>query len=295
LNRRLEWFAERLLQLAAWLTIGVTIAVVAVLMWHAVDFFKEIPLADFFLGTEWTPLFAEQRFGILPLLTATLLTAILSLLVALPIGIFISIYLSEFAPREFRQLVRPALDLLAAVPTVVYGFLALVFVTPVLQWFFPGIETFNALSPALLMGFMILPIITSISEDSMRSVPVNLREAAFAMGASRWQVALKVVLPAAFSGVSASVLLAFSRALGETMIVAIAAGQQPALTLNPTVAIQTASSYIIQVSLGDVSLDSIEYKTIFAVGLSLFLLTFSLNNLSFWLRSRFKNRQKSIS
>jgi phosphate transport system permease protein len=295
LNRRLEWLAERLLQLAAWLTIGITIAVVAVLMWHAVDFFREIPLADFFLGTEWTPLFAEQRFGILPLLTATLLTAILSLLVALPIGIFISIYLSEFAPREFRQLVRPALDLLAAVPTVVYGFLALVFVTPVLQWFFPGIETFNALSPALLMGFMILPIITSISEDSMRSVPVNLREAAFAMGASRWQVALKVVLPAAFSGVSASVLLAFSRALGETMIVAIAAGQQPALTLNPTVAIQTASSYIIQVSLGDVSLDSIEYKTIFAVGLSLFLLTFSLNNLSFWLRSRFKNRQKSIS
>lgn len=295
MNRRFEWFAERLLQLAAWLTIGITIAVVAVLMWHAVDFFREIPLADFFLGTEWTPLFAEQRFGILPLLTATLLTAILSLLVALPIGIFISIYLSEFAPREFRQLVRPALDLLAAVPTVVYGFLALVFVTPVLQWFFPGIETFNALSPALLMGFMILPIITSISEDSMRSVPVNLREAAFAMGASRWQVALKVVLPAAFSGVSASVLLAFSRALGETMIVAIAAGQQPALTLNPTVAIQTASSYIIQVSLGDVSLDSIEYKTIFAVGLSLFLLTFSLNNLSFWLRSRFKNRQKSIS
>lgn len=295
MNRRLEWLAERLLQLAAWLTIGITIAVVAVLMWHAVDFFREIPLADFFLGTEWTPLFAEQRFGILPLLTATLLTAILSLLVALPIGIFISIYLSEFAPREFRQLVRPALDLLAAVPTVVYGFLALVFVTPVLQWFFPGIETFNALSPALLMGFMILPIITSISEDSMRSVPVNLREAAFAMGASRWQVALKVVLPAAFSGVSASVLLAFSRALGETMIVAIAAGQQPALTLNPTVAIQTASSYIIQVSLGDVSLDSIEYKTIFAVGLSLFLLTFSLNNLSFWLRSRFKNRQKSIS
>jgi len=287
--------AERLLQLAAWLTIGITIAVVAVLLWHAVDFFREIPLADFFFGTEWTPLFAEQRFGILPLLTATLLTAILSLLVALPIGIFISIYLSEFAPREFRQLVRPALDLLAAVPTVVYGFLALVFVTPVLQWFFPGIETFNALSPALLMGFMILPIITSISEDSMRSVPANLREAAFAMGASRWQVALKVVLPAAFSGVSASVLLAFSRALGETMIVAIAAGQQPALTLNPTVAIQTASSYIIQVSLGDVSLDSIEYKTIFAVGLSLFLLTFSLNNLSFWLRSRFKNRQKSIS
>ena len=178
------------------------------------------------MGTEWTPLFAEQRFGILPLPRPPAHRYI-ALLVALPIGIFISIYLSEFAPREFRQLVRPALDLLAAVPTVVYGFLALVFVTPVLQWFFPGIETFNALSPALLMGFMILPNITSISEDSMRSVPANLREAAFAMGASRWQVALKVVLPAAFSGVSASVLLAFSRALGETMIVAIAAGQQP--------------------------------------------------------------------
>ncbi len=295
MKRKGEWFIERLLQAAAWLTVGITLSVVLVLVWNAAGFFREVSVWEFITGTSWTPLFSEKNYGILPLLSATLLTSVIALLVALPLGLFISIYLSEFAPKELRQLARPALDLLSAVPTVVYGFLALVFVTPALQWFFPGIETFNALSPGLVMGFMILPIITSISEDSMRSVPANLREAALALGSSKWQVALKVVLPAAFSGVTASVLLAFSRALGETMIVAIAAGQQPALTFNPTVAIQTASTYIIQVSLGDVSQASIEYKTIFAVGLSLFLLTFTLNNLSFWLRSRFKNRQKSIS
>jgi phosphate transport system permease protein len=291
MKRSGERIIEALLRLSAWFTVLVTVGVVGVLAWHAVDFFKDVSPLEFFFGTSWTPLFVDKQFGILPLLSGTLLTASIALVVALPLGLLISIYLSEFAPKEFRKLARPALDLLAAIPTVVYGFIALVFVTPLLQFFFPSIETFNALSPGLVMALMVLPIITSISEDSMRSVPANLREAALALGASRWQVALRVVLPASFSGVTASLLLAFSRALGETMIVAIAAGQQARLTLDPTIAIQTASSYIIQLSLGDVSAQSVEYKSVFAVGLSLFLLTFLLNNLSFWLRARFKKRQ----
>lgn len=286
-----EKFIEVLLQLSGWLTLGITLAVMGVLLVNAWEFFSRIPLRDFLLGTRWTPFSEQQAFGMWPLLLGTLLTALLAMALALPLGLLISIYLSEYANSTWRQVARPALDLLSAIPTVVYGFLALVFVTPALQYFFPGIERFNALSPGLVMGFMILPIITSISEDAMRSVPANLREAAFAMGASRWQVAWRVVLPAAFNGVTAAVILAFSRALGETMIVSIAAGQQPNFTLNPTVAIQTASSYIIQISLGDVSRSGLEYNTIFAVGIGLFVLTFALNNLSYWLRNRFKQAQ----
>ena len=284
-----EKIIEALLRLSSWFTLAITFAVVAVLLYNAWGFFSRIPLLDFLLGTSWTPFSEKQQFGMWPLLSGTLLTALLAMSLALPLGLLISIYLSEYANSTWRQVARPALDLLSAIPTVVYGFLALVFVTPALQYFFPGIERFNALAPGLVMGFMILPIITSISEDAMRSVPANLREAAFAMGASRWQVAWRVVLPAAFNGVTAAVILAFSRALGETMIVSIAAGQQPNFTLNPTVAIQTASSYIIQISLGDVSRSGMEYNTIFAVGIGLFVLTFALNNLSYWLRNRFKS------
>lgn len=291
MKRPAEKLIEALLQLSGWLTLGITFSVIGVLLVNAWGFFSSIPLLDFLLGTRWTPFSEQQAFGMWPLLLGTLLTALLAMALALPLGLLISIYLSEYANSSWRQVARPALDLLSAIPTVVYGFLALVFVTPALQFFFPGIERFNALSPGLVMGFMILPIITSISEDAMRSVPANLREAAFAMGASRWQVAWRVVLPAAFNGVTAAVILAFSRALGETMIVSIAAGQQPSFTLNPTVAIQTASSYIIQISLGDVSRSGTEYNTIFAVGIGLFVLTFALNNLSYWLRNRFKQIQ----
>lgn len=288
MKRSGEKMIEALLQLSGWLTLGITLSVIGVLLVNAWGFFGSIPLLDFLTGTRWTPFSEQQAFGMWPLLMGTLLTALIAMALALPLGLLISIYLSEYANSTWRQVARPALDLLSAIPTVVYGFLALVFVTPALQFFFPGIERFNALSPGLVMGFMILPIITSISEDAMRSVPANLREAAFAMGASRWQVAWRVVLPAAFNGVTAAVILAFSRALGETMIVSIAAGQQPNFTLNPTVAIQTASSYIIQISLGDVARAGIEYNTIFAVGIGLFVLTFALNNLSYWLRNRFK-------
>lgn len=292
MKRPVERLIEGLLASSSIFTLLLTLVVIGVLVYNAWGFFEVVGLVDFFTGTRWTPFFENQAFGMWPLLSGTLLTALIAMFTALPLGILISIYLSEYANTAWRNIARPALDLLSAIPTVVYGFLALVFVTPTLQYLFPGLERFNALSPGLVMGFMILPIITSISEDAMRAVPANLREAAFAMGASRWQVAWRVVLPAAFNGVTAAVILAFSRALGETMIVSIAAGQQPQFTFNPTVAIQTASSYIIQISLGDVDRSGLEYKTIFAVGLGLFLLTFALNNLSYWLRARFKQNQR---
>lgn len=283
-----EKLIEALLKLSGWLSLAITLGVMGVLVYNAIPFFTQVPLAEFFTGTAWIPFAEKQAFGMWPLLSGTLLTAGIALAVAMPLGILIAIYLSEYANEGWRRVARPALDLLAAIPTVVYGFLALVFITPLLQWFFPGIEAYNALSPGLVMAFMVLPIITSISEDAMRAVPTIDKAAALALGATRWQVVQKIVIPAAFNGISAAVILAFSRALGETMIVSIAAGQQAHFTFNPTVAIQTASSYIIQMSLGDVSQSSIEYSTIFAIGLSLFFLTFLLNNLSFWFRNRLR-------
>jgi phosphate transport system permease protein len=260
-----------------------------VLLYNAAAFFAMVPMWEFITGTAWIPFAERKAFGMWPLLSGTLLTAGIALSLAMPLGILIAIYLSEYASEGWRRIARPALDLLAAIPTVVYGFLALVFITPMLQWFFPSIATYNALSPGLVMAFMVLPIITSISEDAMRAVPKIHKEAALALGATRWQIVRKVVVPAAFNGISAAVILAFSRALGETMIVSIAAGQQASFTFNPAVAIQTASSYIIQMSLGDVAQSSIEYSTIFAIGLSLFFLTYLLNNLSFWFRDRFRS------
>lgn len=286
-----EKLIEFLLKVSGWLSLGITLSVLGVLVYNALPFFTAIPLVEFLTGTSWIPFAERQAFGMWPLLSGTLLTAGVALTLALPLGILIAIYLSEYANEGWRRVARPALDLLAAIPTVVYGFLALVFVTPVLQWFFPAIEPYNALSPGLVMAFMILPIITSISEDAMRAVPTMHKDAALALGATRWQVVRKVVVPAAFNGITAAVILAFSRALGETMIVSIAAGQQAHFTFNPAVAIQTASSYIIQMSLGDVAQSSVEYSTIFAIGLSLFTLTYLLNNLSFWFRNRFRDRK----
>ncbi|MDP2188689.1 MAG: phosphate ABC transporter permease subunit PstC [Sphingobacteriaceae bacterium] len=283
-----EKLIESLLKLSGWLSLGITMSVLGVLIYQSTAFFSAVPLWEFLTGTSWIPFAEKKAYGIWPLLSGTLLTAGIALLVAMPLGILIAIYLSEYATNSWRRIARPALDLLAAIPTVVYGFLALVFLTPLLQWVFPGIEPYNALSPGLVMAFMILPIITSISEDAMRAVPKTDKEAALALGATRWQVVRKVVVPAAFNGITAAVILAFSRALGETMIVSIAAGQQAHFTFNPVVAIQTASSYIIQMSLGDVAQSSIEYSTIFAIGLSLFLLTYALNNLSFWFRNRYR-------
>ncbi len=226
----------------------------------------------------------------MPLVAGTLLTTAIAIAVALPIGLTVAVYLNEYAPGKMRQIVKPVLELLATIPTVVYGFFALTVVTPFLQGFIPGLAGFNALSAGIVMGVMIIPMISSLSEDAISAVPRSLREAAYGMGSTRYQTAFSVMVPAASSGIIVSVILAISRAVGETMIVAIAAGQQPRLTLNPLVPIETITTYIVQVSLGDVAHGSLEYKTIFAAGITLFAFTFTLNNISFWIRKKFQEK-----
>ena len=228
-----------------------TAGIIIVLAVETVAFLREVPVLDFLTGTEWTPLFANRQFGVLPLVAGTMLVSAIAMVVALPMGLLSAIYLSEYAPSTFRRVVKPVLELLAGVPTVVYGYFALTFVTPLLQQVFPTLSGFNALSPGLVMGLMILPLVSSLSEDAMRAVPQGLREGSYALGANRMQTALRVVVPAAFSGITAAFILAVSRAVGETMIVAIAAGQQPRLTGNPFVPVETMTAYIVQVSLGD--------------------------------------------
>ena len=287
-RRALEFVIERSLFLCAATSILVTVGIILVLLWETLAFLREVPITDFVFGTVWTPLFFEKRFGVLPLVSGTLLASAIAMLVALPAGVLIAIYLSEYAAAGVRRAVRPVLEVLAGVPTVVYGYFALQFVTPLLQSFVPGLAGFNALSPGIVMGIMILPLVSSLSEDAMRSVPNGLREGAYALGSTRMQTSLRVVVPAAFSGISAAVVLAMSRAIGETMIVAIAAGQQPRLTLDPRVPVETMTAYIVQISLGDTPAGTIEYRTIFAVGMLLFLSTFILNLISNWLRERFR-------
>jgi len=287
-TRALEWIIERLLFLCAALSVLTTAGIIMVLAVETYEFLQEVSIVEFLTGTEWTPLFANRHFGVLPLVAGTMLVSTIALVVALPMGVLTAVYLSEYAPAGFRRVVKPILEILAGVPTVVYGYFALTFVTPLLQTFLPGLSGFNALSPGLVMGLMILPLVSSLSEDAMRAVPNGLREGSYALGASRMQTALKVVVPAAFSGITAAFILAASRAIGETMIVAIAAGQQPRLTANPFVPIETMTAYIVQVSLGDTPQGTIEYRTIFAVGMLLFVMTFGLNLISTWLRERFR-------
>jgi phosphate transport system permease protein len=284
----IELVIERLLFFCAAASILVTLGIVMVLLYETASFLREVPLTDFLFGTVWTPLFSDKQFGVLPLVGGTLLTSAIAMLVALPAGLLAAIYLSEYAISPVRRVVRPVLEVLAGVPTVVYGYFALQFVTPLLQGIVPGLAGFNALAPGIVMGIMILPLISSLSEDALHSVPNGLREGAYALGATRMQAALRVVVPAAFSGISAAAILAMSRAVGETMIVAIAAGQQPRLTLDPRVPVETMTAYIVQVSLGDTPTGTLEYRTIFAVGMLLFLSTFVLNLISIWLRNRFR-------
>jgi phosphate transport system permease protein len=253
--------------------------IVAVLAGETIAFFREVSLVSYLGDTQWTPLFAEKHFGIWPLVLGTSLTTVIAVGTALPFGLLSAIYLSEFAPGRLRGIVKPLLEVLAGVPTVVYGYFALVTVTPFLQRFIPGLSGFNALSAGMVMGVMIVPVISSLSEDALNAVPDSLREGALALGAARLPTVLRVVVPAARSGILAAVLLAVARAIGETMIVAIAGGQQPNLTLDPRVAIETMTAYIVQVSMGDVPAGTLEYRTIFAVGTSLFLLTFAFNAL----------------
>jgi phosphate transport system permease protein len=287
-TRGAERVIEGLLFLCAVLSVGTTAGIIVVLAIETLAFLREVPLVEFLTGTEWTPLFATQRFGVLPLVVGTLLVSAIAMAVAVPTGLLSAIYLSEYAPDRLRRIVKPVLEILAGVPTVVYGFFALTFVTPLLQRVVPGLSGFNALSPGIVMGLMILPLVSSLSEDAMRAVPRGLREAAYALGATRMQTALQVVVPAAFSGITAAFILAASRAIGETMIVAIAAGQQPRFTANPFVPIETMTAYIVQVSLGDTPQGTLEYRTIFAVGMLLFLMTLVLNLVSGWLRARFR-------
>jgi phosphate transport system permease protein len=287
-TRRAERLIETLLFVCAVLSVGTTVGIIAVLAIETAGFLREVPLLEFLTGTEWTPLFATKRFGVLPLVVGTVLVSVIAMAVAIPTGLLSAIYLSEYAPDNLRRVVKPVLEILAGVPTVVYGFFALTFVTPLLQQWLPGLSGFNALSPGIVMGLMILPLVSSLSEDAMRAVPSGLREAAYALGATRMQTALQVVVPAAFSGITAAFILAVSRAVGETMIVAIAAGQQPRFTANPFVPIETMTAYIVQVSLGDTPQGTLEYRTIFAVGMLLFLMTLALNLISSWLRARFR-------
>ena len=286
--KRFEGVIERGLFLCALLSVGTTIGIIAVLAAETAAFLSEVPILEFLFGTEWTPLFSTPRFGVLPLVVGTTLVSLIAMLVALPMGLLSAIYLSEYADSRVRRVLKPVLELLAGIPTVVYGYFALLFVTPLLQRFIPNLAGFNALGPGIVMGVMILPLVSSLSEDAMRAVPNGLREGSYALGATRMQTSLRVVVPAAFSGITAAFILAISRAIGETMIVAIAAGQQPRLTWDPTVPIETMTTYIVQVSLGDTPQGTLEYRTIFAVGMLLFLGTFGLNLVSAWLRERYR-------
>lgn len=270
------------------LSIVTTVSIVSILIFECWDFFRVVSLKQFFGDTQWTPLFAQKHFGIWPLFCGTLMATTIAMLVALPIGLISAVYLSEFASSRIRSIVKPTLELLAGIPTVVYGYFALLFVTPLLQNIIPGLSGFNALGPGLIMGIMILPLVTSLSEDAMFAVPSNLREASYALGVNRLRTSFSVIVPAAFSGISASFVLGISRAIGETMIVTIAAGQQPRFTLNPLQPVETMTAYIVQVSLGDTPAGTLEYKTLFAVAFMLFISTFILNLISHHLRQRFR-------
>lgn len=282
-----ERFVQVILLLCALVSVFTTIGIILVLLLQTLDFFREVSLWDFLTDPQWTPLFADRHFGILPLLSGTLLSSAIALSVSVPLGLMIAIYLSEYAPGAVRKTVKPFLEILAGIPTIVYGYFALITVTPLLQTIFPTMSGFNALSPGIVMGIMILPLVTSLSEDALRSVPKSLREGGYALGASKLQVSLAIVFPSAFSGIIASVILAFSRAIGETMIVAIAAGQSTILNVNPLNPVSTMTAYIVQVSQGDTPYGTLAYNTIFAVAITLFVFTFILNIISFRIRKRF--------
>ncbi|MGQ0561562.1 MAG: phosphate ABC transporter permease subunit PstC [Gemmatimonadota bacterium] len=279
-RRRRERLVAAILTAFSMISILTTLGIVIVLITEAAGFFADISPIEFLTGTRWTPMYQPRHFGVLPLLTGSLLIALGAALVALPLGLLSAIYLSEYARSGVRSVIKPVLEILAGIPTVVYGYFALTFVTPLLRVFWPQTEIFNALSASIVMGIMIIPMVSSLSEDALSAVPRALREGAYALGATRFEVATRTVVPAALSGIVASFILAISRAIGETMIVTIAAGATPKLTLNPLESVQTMTAYIAQVSMGETPHGSLEYKTIFAVGLALFALTLAMNIIS---------------
>jgi phosphate transport system permease protein len=283
-----ERIIELLLFVAAFSAVATTVAIVYILVSESVGFFDHVSLKDFLTDTMWTPLFADARYGILPLVSGTLTVAGVALAIAIPMGTIVALYLSEFAPHSVREVVKPFLELLEAVPTVVFGYFALLFVTPLLQRIFPSLPGFNMLSAGIVIGIFIIPFISSVSEDAMRAVPMSMREGSYAMGATRFQTAVRVVAPSAISGIVAAFILAISRAIGETMVVAIAAGLQPSLTFNPMEQAATITAYIVQVALGDLPHGSIGYQSIFAAGLVLVLMTLGFNIVGHLLRRRFR-------
>jgi phosphate transport system permease protein len=279
---------ELVLLAAGLVAVFTTLAIVLILLVESSAFFETVSLREFLTGRQWTPLFADAHYGILPLVAGTLTTTVVALLVAIPLGTTIAIYLSEFAPSRVRETVKPILELLGAVPTVVYGYFALTLVTPFLQKLIPDLPGFNMLSAGLVIGLMIVPYVSSVSEDAMRAVPRYMREGSYAMGATRLQTALRVVVPGAFSGLAAGFILGISRAVGETMVVAIAAGMQPNFTFDPREPAATITAYIVQVSLGDLPHESIGYQSIFAAGLVLLVITLFFNVIGFFLTRRFR-------
>jgi phosphate transport system permease protein len=279
---------EGVLFLAALVSVFTTVGIVYVLVKESVLFFTHVSLWDFLTDTQWTPLFDDAHFGIMVLLSGTITSSLVALSIAIPLGTIIAIYLSEFAPFSVREVAKPFLELLGGVPTIVYGYFALLFVTPILQWFYPELPGFNILSAGIVMGIMIIPYVSSISEDAMRAVPMALREGSYAMGATRFQTATRVVVPAAFSGLASAYILGISRAVGETMILAVAAGMQPSLSFNPLEPAATITAYIVQVALGDLPHGSIGYQTIFAAGLTLMLFTLFFNIAGHVLRKRYR-------
>jgi len=283
-----ERIVEGVLLLAALFSVFVTVGIVWVLISESFLFFTHVSVWDFLTDTQWTPLFDDAHYGIMVLLSGTVVSSLVALAVAIPLGTIIAIYLSEFAPFTLREVAKPLLELLGGVPTVVYGYFALLYVTPALQWLMPELPGFNLLSAGLVMGVMIIPYVSSVSEDAMRSVPMSMREGSYAMGATRFQTAIRVVTPAAFSGIAAAYILGISRAVGETMILAVAAGMQPNLTWNPLEPAATITAFIVQVALGDLPHGSIGYQTIFAAGLTLMLLTLGFNILGHLLKRRFR-------
>ncbi len=283
-----ERIIEFILMLAALSAVATTLAIVIILFYESLSFFEHVSLVEFFTDTQWTPLFEDAHFGILPLVAGTLTTSFIALLVAVPIGTIGAIYLSEFASHKTREIVKPILELLVGVPTIVFGYFALLFVTPLLQKIIPELPSFNMLSPGIVIGIMIIPYISSVAEDAMRAVPMSMREGSYAMGATRFQTAVRVVTPAAISGIIAAYILAISRAVGETMVVALAAGQQPTMTFNPMESAATITAYIVQVAMGDLPHGSIGYQSIFAAGLILMLMTLFFNILGHIARKKFR-------
>lgn len=289
-SRPTERAIEFALRAAAAVGIVTTVGIIAVLAVEALLFFAEVSPLDFFTGTRWSASIKPFAFGIIPLVLSTLMIAAIALAIAVPIGILAAVWMSEFASIRARNIVKPILEVLAGIPTIVYGFFAITVITPLLKaTILPELGTFSALSAGIVVGILVLPLIASLTEDALRAVPRGLREGSYAMGATRWETIRRVLLPAALSGIAAAIILAMSRAIGETMAVVLAAGTNPQLTLDPTESVQTMTAFIVQISLGDTPADSIQFKALFAVGATLFAMTFALNMISSWIVARYRN------